>query len=878
MDVSEGTVVAGRYRLAERLGGGGMGEVWKARDQRLHVEVAAKRLVLDPYATPEERRTALAYAVTESRHAAALRTHPNVVAVHDVVEDEDGMPWTVMDLVSGRSLAQALTAGERLGPDRAALIGLQVLSALAAAHAIGIVHRDVKPGNIMLADDGRILLVDFGIARHHEDTRITRTGMAVGTVEYMAPERFDGADGPAGDLWALGVTLYEAVGGGSPFRRESMMATIRAIGMDDPPPPASGGRLAGPILRLLDKDPRSRPTTDQAAALLEGDRASGTVPLARAGGHPPTQPVTAGPLSAARPPLTATQEELYDRAVRIAESIDDPEERAAAFVAVGLAAPWLGDEITTRVAVEDRAPTLMALACRTDDAGLARRLLERAEAIVAPTTAADQDVTRDWSSVHALSKAAGLLAGADPGFARQLMGRVESAARDLRPDPDYVFALPEQLVEIAKDGHDADPHASRRLINLAEQRALDLAEQEDRNLALQLVGEAVAPVDPDRAERLIGMITERHVQVSAWEHAVEAAITADSRHVPHLIDTAELALVGPAPTAGPAPVATPVDAAASPLRDEEQPSGGWWRRKTRRAHPADADVEVREREAPADADAAGDLVGIAVAAAAADVPRAERLAARITHQAARTTALTGMARQVAASRPDQARSWLVAAHRSALLVPSAHGRRTKALGEVAAAASDIDPELAVRITERLLPDLGDREQVWTLALLAEHIAAVDPAQAIRLVDRVEGHRDTRTRPLDGVQRHALAEALAIAAATLVDTDPQQAKSLIRRARRTVHQPSAVEEYVDQTWWPLKALAGRNLHAAEQLIDQLPHSDQDPLLVDIVSTLAATDPFRAEQTAHRITDDTLRKRALVGVTLSMAVGARVTRQH
>ncbi|MEV6311567.1 acyl carrier protein [Streptomyces sp. NPDC051840] len=276
MELSSGTLIAGRYRLAQRLGGGGMGEVWRARDEKLRVEVAAKRLVLDPYATPESRRAALAYAVKESRHAAALRTHPNVITVHDVVEDADGIPWTIMDLVHGRSLAQSLAAGERFGPDQAARIGRKVLEALEAAHARGITHRDVKPGNVMVSDDGRVLLVDFGIAKHHTDTRITQTGMAVGTVEYMAPERFDGEDGPPGDLWALGVTLHEMVEGVSPFRRKTMMAVLRAIAVEAPAPSRSAGWLAGPIGRLLDKNPRTRPTAAQARVLLRDGRAATT--------------------------------------------------------------------------------------------------------------------------------------------------------------------------------------------------------------------------------------------------------------------------------------------------------------------------------------------------------------------------------------------------------------------------------------------------------------------------------------------------------------------------------------------------------------------------------------------------------------------------
>ncbi|MFI6844517.1 serine/threonine-protein kinase [Kitasatospora sp. NPDC050467] len=861
MDVSEGTVIAGRYRLAERLGGGGMGEVWKARDQRLQVEVAAKRLILDPYATPEERRTALAYAVKESRHAAALRTHPNVVAVHDVVEDEDGIPWTVMDLIAGRSLAQAVAAGQHFGPAQAARIGMQVLAALAAAHEIGIVHRDVKPGNIMLADDGRILLVDFGIAKHHADTRITRTGLAVGTVEYMAPERFDNADGPAGDLWALGVTLYEAVGGGSPFRRDSLMATIRAIGMDDPPAPASAGWLAEAILRLLGKDPNARPTIEQTKALLEHSQDPGTVVLSQTVEHPPTQLATGGQVPKAMPPLTTAQAELFDRAVRLADSIDDPDERADALFQVGWRAPWLHDEIMRRLPSDKRIDFQFGLAFDAGDVGLTRRLLEQSEPLIALIPDPVERARQQYHRIVSLSQMAELMAEGDPGGARKLMEQVESAARDLPLDPDNPWFLPLRLVQTANAGRRADPHASRRLTDLAEQRALSLAEEHNKQTALAFVSAELAPVDPHRAERLIGMITVRCSQAGAWKSAIDKAVSAGCGHVPDLIDAAELALVGPALTAKPAPV-------ASPVRPEEHAPGGWWRlRKSRRPDPVAEEVE----EEP---DGTDDLVGIAVSAAAADTARAQRLAYRITDHVARAKAFLGMAGQVAASNRAQARHWLVAAHRAALQIPPyAFTHRSATIGEIVAVAAMVDLEYAAKIAERLVSDdLGHDISLWTLIGVAGNIAAVDPAQAVRLVDRAELHRDARTTPLDRMQRSYLAHALVTAAVTTVGRDLQHAKDLIRRAWETVHRPPAVND-TKLTWRALEDLIGRDLHAAEQLLGQLPGSGQDPLLVCVVTALTETDPLRAEQTARRITNDTLRRQALLGVTLSIAASAQ-----
>ncbi|MER7196622.1 MULTISPECIES: serine/threonine-protein kinase [unclassified Streptomyces] len=862
MEVSKGTVIAGRYRLAERLGGGGMGEVWKARDQRLRVDVAAKRLILDPHATIEERRTALTYAEKESRHAAALRAHPNVVAVHDVVEDDDGIPWTVMDLVTGRSLAQAVAAGERFEPDHAARIGLQVLGALAAAHAIGITHRDVKPGNIMLADDGSILLVDFGIAKHHADTRITRTGLAVGTVEYMAPERFDGDDGPTGDLWALGVTLYEAVSGISPFRRDSLMATIQAIGRDDLPRPASAGWMAEPIMRLLDKEAHARPTTAQAKALLEDGQDSGTAAPAP---EPP----------APRPPLSTAQGELFERAIQIAESIRDPDERESALYSVGVSAPSLREEIMPRLSAENRLGLQLELALEAADAVLARRLLDQAGALIALIPDPEEQAASHQQHIIDMSRAAGLLSKVDPAGARQLMEQVESAAHTLPPNPDYTWVLPDQLVEIAKQGRDADPHASRRLINLAEHRALGLDEQEDRNWALGRVSAGVAPVDPDRAERLIGMITERYEQVHSWQESIEAAVSAGCGHVPDLIDAAELALVGPARAAMPtsATPSIPVPTVAAPAQTEERTSG-WWRRlrRTRQPDPMDADLEelIEELETEEEEDSTSDLVGIAVAAAAADSSRAERLASRITTHAARAKALTGMAGQVAASDPAQARQWLATAHEAALGIPKGpYSGRPEALGAVAAEAADLDHDLATGVTRHLVSSLGKHVEVWTLVIVAEYIAAVDPAQAVRLVDQAE----SRTEPLDAGPRRHLALALVTAAVALADTDLQYAKSLVRRAWQAVHRPPEVEEYVELTWWPLRALAVRDLHTAEQLLDQLPSSDQEPLLTHVVSELMESDPRRAEQAAQRITDDTARKQALVQAALAIATNAQ-----
>ncbi|MGW2146019.1 serine/threonine-protein kinase [Nonomuraea bangladeshensis] len=265
--------VGGRYRLVALLGSGGFGRVWRAYDEVLDVEVAIKELHLLPGMAQAEQDKRLERAAREARNAVRLRTHENILAIYDVVPD--GLPWIVMELIDGCSLAEHLDEHGPLPAERAAHVAGALLAALGAAHRAGIVHRDVKPANVMLSTDGRVLLTDFGIALHTTDTTLTATGMLVGSPEYMAPERLRGTDGrPAGDLFSLGATLYQAVEGVSPFRRDTQPAALTAVLLEEPPPPRRAGRLAPLITRLLDKDPGNRPTVEQALAML-GERRPG---------------------------------------------------------------------------------------------------------------------------------------------------------------------------------------------------------------------------------------------------------------------------------------------------------------------------------------------------------------------------------------------------------------------------------------------------------------------------------------------------------------------------------------------------------------------------------------------------------------------------
>ncbi len=265
-----GYMVGGRYRLIAILGSGGFGRVWHAHDQVLDVDVAIKELQLLPGMSEAEQDKRLERTTREARNAVQLRAHENVAAIHDIVTD--GLPWIVMELIDGQSLHEHLDTQGPLPVERAAQLAAGLLAALGAAHQAGIVHRDVKPANVMLARDGKILLTDFGIAVHTTDTTLTTTGMLIGSPEYMAPERLRGIDGlPASDLFSLGVTLYHAVEGVSPFRRNTQPAALTAVLLEEPPPPGKAGRLAPLITRLLDKDPHSRPTVEQALAML-GER------------------------------------------------------------------------------------------------------------------------------------------------------------------------------------------------------------------------------------------------------------------------------------------------------------------------------------------------------------------------------------------------------------------------------------------------------------------------------------------------------------------------------------------------------------------------------------------------------------------------------
>ncbi|WP_327030477.1 protein kinase [Micromonospora sp. NBC_01740] len=357
-------LVADRYRLLSPLGQGGMGRVWKARDEVLHRDVAIKELVPPPSLTDEERREMRERSLREARAIARLN-HINVVRIFDVLRT-DGDPWIVMEYVASKSLQDTLAEDGPVTPARAVEIGLGVLAALKSAHKAGVMHRDVKPGNVLLGDDGRVVLTDFGLATIPGDPNVTRTGMVLGSPAYISPERArEGTAGPEADLWSLGATLYAAVEGKSPYARPSAIATLAALATEPMPPPKNAGPLKPVLNGLLRKDPNERITAEVAEKLLRraGGKRTRTIPLLdgvrRPGPNGPREP---------RPPLVP--------APRPAEGgtdkpVSPPAPRAPLAAAAGAAAASTAEDATAALS-SDSVPTAKVGSSTSDAAPTAK--------------------------------------------------------------------------------------------------------------------------------------------------------------------------------------------------------------------------------------------------------------------------------------------------------------------------------------------------------------------------------------------------------------------------------------------------------------------------------------------------------------------------
>src|ERR1700759_4669170 len=304
-----GRVIAGRYRLQSPIGRGAMGVVWRARDQLLDRDVAIKEVQIADTLTEAERATAFQRTLREAKTAARLN-HPAVVTVYDVAED-GGRPWIVMQLVHAQSLDQMLATSGPWPPRGAAEMARQLLSALSVAHAAGVMHRDVKPSNVLLSNDGRAVLTDFGIATFQDDPKLTQTGMVMGSPGFTAPERIRGEDAsPASDLWSLGATIYAAVEGHGPFeRRGGAITTMSAIINENAPEAPTAGALGPVIAALPRREPADRPDaaaaarmitnvlpslTDQAADAPPGDEATALSASSRPGAPPSGAPGSPG--------------------------------------------------------------------------------------------------------------------------------------------------------------------------------------------------------------------------------------------------------------------------------------------------------------------------------------------------------------------------------------------------------------------------------------------------------------------------------------------------------------------------------------------------------------------------------------------------------
>ncbi|MDH2389504.1 protein kinase [Streptomyces sp. HNM0663] len=337
---ADGQLLAGRYRLGGVLGRGGMGTVWRAVDETLGRTVAVKELRFPNSIDEDEKRRLITRTLREAKAIARIRNN-SAVTVYDVV-DEDDRPWIVMELVEGKSLAEVIREDGTLTPRRAAEVGLAILDVLRSAHRQGILHRDVKPSNVLIAEDGRVVLTDFGIAQVEGDPSITSTGMLVGAPSYISPERARGhKPGPAADLWSLGGLLYASVDGAPPYDKGSAIATLTAVMTEPLDPPKNAGPLEEVIYGLLAKDPEQRLDDTGARKLLTAvvhapEAPEPAVPepesdATRVIAMPPPPPPAPPRGPAARPPAqTAAKDPAADRLRGALRSVRNAAAAAAA--------------------------------------------------------------------------------------------------------------------------------------------------------------------------------------------------------------------------------------------------------------------------------------------------------------------------------------------------------------------------------------------------------------------------------------------------------------------------------------------------------------------------------------------------------------------
>ncbi|EGG49556.1 serine/threonine protein kinase [Streptomyces griseoaurantiacus M045] len=438
-DASDERVVAGRYRLLSPLGAGGMGTVWRARDEMLRREVAVKE-VRAPAGLPAAKVERMYTRLEREAWAAARITGRNVITVHDVVTDA-GRPWIVMEFVRGRSLGELIASEGALTPREAARIGAEVLAALRSAHEAGVLHRDVKPANVLLSQDERVILTDFGIAMVQGDTALTLTGEVVGSPEYLAPEQALGrTPGPATDLWSLGVLLHTAVQGRSPFRRENTLGTLRAVVDEEPPAPHRAGPLAPVIEGLLRKDPAERTTAERVAEQLRLVAAGSTVGADTEDTDPETRPVTARRDTSAD--ATPTAVAAADTGMTAAAT-----EAGVTAVATDPGATVGGTEAGGAVAHTDTSETTAATdaeltsAATATDAGLTSAATATDSGLTSAATATDSGLTSAATATDAGARVVGGTGAGTRGTAETAPGRPASGT-SRAADPRTALARP----------------------------------------------------------------------------------------------------------------------------------------------------------------------------------------------------------------------------------------------------------------------------------------------------------------------------------------------------------------------------------------------------------------------------------------------------
>ncbi|MFG1737404.1 serine/threonine-protein kinase [Micromonospora chalcea] len=546
-----GTTIGGRYSLRSPVGNGGMGTVWRATDTLLRRDVAVKEVVLPPGLAPSDRDALYERTLREARAAAAIQ-HPAVVQVYDVVT-EGGRPWIVMELLDARSLADMVIEDGPVAPRAVAKIGIALLGALEVAHAIGVLHRDVKPANVLICSDGRCVLTDFGVARMPTDVQLTTPGMVLGSPHFISPERAMGQEfGPPSDLFSLGVTLYTAVEGRPPFDKGDPIETMHAVVEDPPATPQRSGPLTGVLMGLLEKDPARRMDVHRARAnlreLLAGPLTStatavnsvtdpyAVVPVPR-----PTTP----PAIAAEPKpsgqiggraMIGPEESLTDRLAALRRGERPTGEKAAAGDAAldetsadALAGPlhtptgaMSGPEATQRISPDATVRLGQgAGADATQQVPTTRPVYGRAADATQPVYGGGNQWSvpgtgQPWTTAATAPATAG--GGGAPGSAKGFLGRIKAWPRkvQLAAAGGLAVVLLVSVIALTSGGDDAPPPIVGTLPSNSAAAAPEMQEQTVKGVTIQVPkgwqrqtgGLYVDYVDPADEGRKVRVIAE----------------------------------------------------------------------------------------------------------------------------------------------------------------------------------------------------------------------------------------------------------------------------------------------------------------------------------------------------------------------------------